>query len=294
MDQADTLRKMAEQQGSDVPEELRDDFGNVMVVSVTSGKGGVGKTNTVANIAIALANMGRRVLLLDADLGLGNLDILLGLAPKYNIGHFLRGEKSLEEVLIKGPAGILILPATSGLSELTSLSVEERLTISAHIEELGDKIDFMIIDTAAGISENVLFFNMAAHEIVVVASPEPTSITDAYALIKVMHRKYGERSFRLLVNSVKSRTEGLDVYRKLSLVAAKFLNVSVDYLGCVLYDENLPNSVIQQRAVIEAFPSSAASICYRELARELDQLQPRTDVNGGLQFFWRKMVGNGI
>ncbi len=294
MDQADTLRKMAEQQGCDTSEKLRDDFGNVMVVSVTSGKGGVGKTNTVANLAIALAHMGRRVLLLDADLGLGNLDILLGLAPKYNIGHFLRGEKTLPEVLIKGPAGIWILPATSGLSELTSLSVEERLTISAHIEELGDKIDFMIIDTAAGISENVLFFNMAAHEIIVVASPEPTSITDAYALIKVMHRKYGERSFRLLVNSVKSRTEGLDVYRKLSLVAAKFLNVSVDYLGCVLYDENLPNSVIQQRAVIEAFPSSAASICYRELARELDQLQPRTDVNGGLQFFWRKMVGNGI
>ncbi len=294
MDQAFTLRKIAARGEEDEGTAPDGTCHNVRVIAVTSGKGGVGKTNTVANISVALAQMGKRVLLLDADLGLGNLDILLGLAPKYNIGHFLRGEKTLDEVIVNGPAGVMILPASSGLTELTDLAAEQRLALDAHLEELAERIDIMIIDTAAGISDNVLFFNMAAQEIVVVASPEPTSITDAYAMMKVMHKKYGERAFKLLVNSVKSRQEGMEVYRKLSLVAAKFLNVSVDYLGCVLYDENVQNSVIQQRAVLEAFPSTMASVCYREIAKGLSELSVCNELKGGIQFFWRKMVGSGF
>jgi flagellar biosynthesis protein FlhG len=261
------------------------------VIAISSGKGGVGKTNSTVNLAMAFAGMRKRVLLLDADLGLGNIDVLLGLAPKYNIGHILRGEKTVHEVVVNGPAGILILPASSGVHELTSLSPEERLALSSHLESISSGIDIMIIDTGAGISSNVLFFNVAAEEIVVVVTPEPTSITDAYALMKVLFKKHGERSFRLIVNTARSRKEGLDVYKKLSLAAERFLNVSVDYLGCVLYDENVTKSVQRQRPVMELYPGSKASICYEEIAKELLALPLRTTPKGGMQLFWRQMLG---
>ncbi len=291
MDQAFTLRSMA-----DMTEGARMDRRDsiVRVIAVTSGKGGVGKTNSVANLAVALSRMGKKVMLLDADLGLGNLDVLLGLTPKYNIGHILRGEKTLEEVIIKGPADIMILPATSGIQEFTDLSPEERLTITSHLEGLEKDIDILIIDTGAGISNNVLFFNMAAHEIIVVVSPEPTSLTDAYALMKVLLRKYGERSFKLLVNTVKTRKEGLEVYRKISLACERFLNISVDYLGSILYDEKVPRAVINQRAVVEMFPNTQASRCYQEIAKELCQCPPSTSIKGGLQLFWRRILNTSL
>ncbi|MEK7773404.1 MAG: MinD/ParA family protein, partial [Deltaproteobacteria bacterium] len=230
MDQAMTLRAMAEGGG------VMSDRPATRVIAVSSGKGGVGKTNSVANLAVAFARMGKKVLLLDADLGLGNLDILLGLTPKYNIGHLLRGERTMGEVIVKGPFGIMILPASSGVQELTSLSPEERLSLASHLEGMGLYVDIMFIDTGAGISSNVLFFNMSAQEIIVVVSPEPTSLTDAYALMKVLLHKHGERAFKLLVNNVRTKKEGVEVYRKISLVAERFLNISVDYIGCVLYD----------------------------------------------------------
>lgn len=264
------------------------------VIAVSSGKGGVGKTNSVVNLAIAFAKMGKRVLLLDADLGLGNLDVLLGLAPKYNMGHLLRGERTINEVLVKGPEGILILPASSGIQELTNLGPEERLSLSSHLENLQHEIDIMIIDTGAGISSNVLFFNMAAQEIVVVVTPEPTSITDAYALMKVLLQKHGERRFKLLVNTVKSRKEALEVYRKISLAAERFLNISVDYLGCVMHDENVPKSVVQQKAVMELYPDSKASVCYKEIAGTICDLPMRPTLKGGLQFFWRQILNRNI
>lgn len=260
------------------------------VISVTSGKGGVGKTNTVVNLAVSFARMGKRVLLLDADLGLGNLDVLLGLAPRYNIGHLLRGEKTIEEVIVRGPAGIMILPASSGVQELTCLGPEERMALASHLESLDLDVDIMFIDTGAGISSNVLFFNMAAQDIVVVATPEPTSITDAYALMKVMFHKHGERRFKLLVNSVKTRKEAHEVFSKISQAAERFLGISVDFLGYVFHDDNLPRSVIRQMAVTELYPSSRASVCYGELARELDSLPARTGIKGGMQFFWRQFL----
>ncbi len=261
------------------------------VIAISSGKGGVGKTNSTVNLAVAFSRMRKKVLLLDADLGLGNVDVLLGLAPKYNMGHLLRGEKTLSEVIVEGPYGIMILPASSGVQELTNLGTEERLALAAHLETLSAEIDLMIIDTGAGISSNVLFFNVAAHEIVVVVSPEPTSLTDAYALMKVLYKKHGEQSFRLLVNTVRSRREGLEVYRKLSLAAQRFLNVSVDYLGCVLYDENVTKAVLRQKSIMEIYPNSKASVCYEEVARELWALPVKKDLKGGMQFFWRQLLG---
>ena len=263
---------------------------NTKVIAITSGKGGVGKTNIVANTAIALSRMGKRVLVMDADLGLGNIDILLGLTPRYNIGHFLRGERRLDEIIIRGPEDIMILPASSGIHELTELNAEEQLSLIAHLDEMVNGIDIMIIDTGAGISSNVLFFNIAAQDIVVIASAEPTSITDAYALMKVLSKKYDEKEFRLIVNGVESEQEGKDVYRKLSTVGGRFLNISLDYLGYIPYDEAVQFSVIQQRAVVQAFPEAPSSLCFSRIAKRLSDIPLRTELKGGVQFFWRKML----
>ena len=289
MDQAVTLRNIV---GSE--KEYMATAIETRVIAVSSGKGGVGKTNSVVNIAMAFAEMGKKVLLLDADLGLGNLDVLLGLAPRYNLGHLLRGEKTIEEVMVKGPSGIMILPASSGVAELTSLTVEERLSLASHLENMSSEFDLMIIDTGAGISSNVLFFNIAAQEILVVVTPEPTSITDAYALMKVLLRKHGERSFRLLVNQVKSKKEGIEVYRKISLAAERFLNVSVDYTGCVLHDENVAKSVIRQRPVLEVYPGTRASVCFREIAKEINDQPSRAGLKGGMQFFWNQILNRTV
>lgn len=285
MDQAVTLRSIAGFAAKATTNGPR-----TRVIAVSSGKGGVGKSNSVVNLAVAFAQMGKKVLLLDADLGIGNLDVLLGLAPRYNLGHLLRGEKKIEDVMVEGPSGIKILPASSGVSELTDLSAEQRLSLASHLENMGIEFDIMLIDTGAGISSNVLFFNTAAQEIVVVVTPEPTSITDAYALMKVLLRKHGERSFKLLVNQVRSKKEAVEVYRKISLAAERFLNVSVDFLGAVHYDENLTKAVLRQQAVIEVFPESKSSECYREIAREISDTPANAGLKGGMQFFWRQIL----
>jgi flagellar biosynthesis protein FlhG len=256
------------------------------VVTISSGKGGVGKTNVVANLAVALSQLGRRVILLDADLGLGNLDVLLGLAPKYNFGHVIKGEKSIDEIMVEGPGGIKIIPAASGMQELTSLSAEQKINLFSQLEGLDDDIDIMLIDTAAGISQNVLFFNIVASEMIVIASPEPTSIVDAYALIKVLHTKHGEKKFRLLVNQAKDDKEGLEVYRNVSVVAEKFLNISIDYMGFIPYDENLRKAVRQQKPVIELFPKSKASKSFVEMAKVIDAFPP-PETRDNLQFFMK-------
>ena len=248
--------------------------GLLKVIAVSSGKGGVGKTNVVANLAIALAKIGKKVIILDADLGLGNLDVLLGLAPKYNFSHVLSGEKTMDEIIIKGPEGISIIPAASGLQELTTLTTEQKINLFSQLEGLNERIDVMLIDTAAGISQNVLFFNIVSSEMVVLASPEPTSIVDAYALIKVLHQKHGEKNFRLLVNQAKDNREGLEVYKNVSMVADKFLNISIDYMGYIPYDENVRKSVRAQKAVIELYPTSKASVSFKKMAEVIDAFPP--------------------
>lgn len=262
------------------------------VIAITSGKGGVGKTNIVANLAVAFSEMGKRTLIFDADLGLGNLDVLLGLAPKFNIGHVLRGDKELDEVIVKGPGGVEILPAASGIEELTQLTTNQKMDLFTKIETLNGKVDVMLIDTAAGISHNVLFFNIASHEIIVVASPEPTSIIDAYALMKVLHLKYGERRFRFVVNMAKSEREGLEVYRNISLVADRYLNISIDYLGFIPFDENVPVAVKKQKPVVELFPESRVSKGFLKLASTIDEL-PLSEPKDNIQFFLPKGVGVG-
>jgi flagellar biosynthesis protein FlhG len=239
------------------------------IFTITSGKGGVGKTNIVANLGFTLSRFGQKVLILDADLGLGNLDVLLGLTPEYNLSHLIQGEKNLSEIVVSGPGHLKILPAASGIHEMTSLSPEERHLIFSQLYEFMSDFDIVLIDTAAGISSNVIYFNINADEIIVVATPEPTSITDAYALMKVLSVKYGTDKFKLVINAVANDHEADDVYRQLNLVADRFLNIKIDYYGGIVLDENLKKGVRQQRVVSELSPLTKASRNFATLARKI-------------------------
>jgi len=296
-DQADTLRQMAREARKGQPADssqtnIGADQKGIRVISVTSGKGGVGKSNVVSNLAIAMSMQGKKVLVIDADLGLGNLDVLLGLSPAYNMNHVLNGENSLSEILIDGPAGIKIIPAGSGVQEFTSLGQHEKLLLLDELDMLEEQFDIMIVDTEAGISENVTYFTVAAQEIIVVVTPEPTSITDVYALIKLLATRYSEHHFKVLVNMAKDSEDALEVFRKLANVAGRFLDISLDYLGCVVKDEKVIDAVKRQKAVSELFPESEAATCFTTLAKRVIENTRQTRLKGNIQFFFSRFLEN--
>jgi len=260
------------------------------VVAITSGKGGVGKTNIVANLGYALGKLGQRVLIFDADLGLGNLDVLLGLTPRYNLSHVIEGTKRLSEIIVNGPGNLKILPASSGIQEMTKLTLDQKTEIFKELNALLSKFDIVLIDTAAGISSNVLFFNASADEIMVVVTPEPTSITDAYALMKVLSVKYREKHFRLLVNLAKNVREADDVSRQLCLVTDRFLDVSIDYFGSVLMDENVKTGVRKQKAISEIAPMTQASRNFAELAHKFVRSEPLIPRSERTPLIWQDIV----
>lgn len=296
-DQADTLRQLARKNRKDQQSEATQagvvsDQKGIRVISVTSGKGGVGKSNVVSNLAIAMSTQGKKVLIIDADLGLGNLDVLLGLSPTYNLNHVFNGEKSLTEILIDGPAGIKIIPAGSGVQEFTSLGQHEKLKLLDELDMLEEQFDVLIVDTEAGISENVTYFTVAAQEIIVVVTPEPTSITDVYALIKLLATRYSEHHFKVLVNMAKDSEDALEVFRKLANVAGRFLDISLDYLGCVVKDDKVVEAVKRQKAVSELFPDSEAAACFTTLAKRVIENTRQTRLKGNIQFFFRRFLDN--
>lgn len=260
------------------------------VITVTSGKGGVGKTNVVANLAVALSRAGKEVLVMDADLGLGNIDVLLGLTPKYTLEHVLAGSHHLSDIVIPGPAGIHVLPASSGLPQLTSLSDEQQLLLQSELEDVAKTVDVLLIDTGAGISPNVTYFASAAQETVVVISPEPTSLTDAYALIKVLCRQHRERRFRILVNMAKSQRDATQTFRKLDAAADRFLHINLDYMGYIPFDDYLPMSVIEQKAVTECFPASPSSRAFNQLAGQIAMWPVPQIPKSTVQFLWRQLI----
>ncbi len=260
------------------------------VVAVTSGKGGVGKTNVVANLALALSRRGKEVIVIDADLGLANVDTLLGLHPRATLRHVLRGECSVADVLLDGPGGMRIVPASTGFEEMTALDPGQRLHLLEEIDGLEDAFDVLLIDTAAGISSNVTFFAVAAQETLVVISPEPTSLTDAYALIKVMSQRYAELEFGVLVNMTRSETEGRRAFAQLARVAERFLGVSLRYEGSIPFDGELREAVRRQQAVLELAPRTPASRAFEDLAGRLASRGPRVRAKGGLQFFFRRLL----
>jgi flagellar biosynthesis protein FlhG len=252
----------------------------------------VGKSNVVVNLGLAFARQGLNVMLIDADLGLANLDILLGLTPKFTMQDLLSLRKSLAEVMVEGPEGIKILPASSGIPELAELDEYQKMFLLNELDNYSENLDVVLIDTGAGISRNVLFFTIAAMERIVVANNEPTSITDAYALMKVLVTKHGETRFKLLVNGLAKPQDGELVYRALLRVTERFLGreISLEYLGVIPHDEAIPKAVLKQQPALSLFPKSRVSRCFTRLARDLWETPPPGDLEGAVKFFWRRLL----
>jgi flagellar biosynthesis protein FlhG len=289
VDQATMLRQITGQKKvhleTGVKEKKPVSRSRTCVISITSGKGGVGKTNITANLAYLLAGMKKKTLILDADCGLANIDLILGLTPKYNLHNVLKGEISLKETIVSGPGGIKILPSSSGIQEMSSLSIEQKLVLQAELNSLHSRPDFMLIDTSAGINENVMYFNMIARQIIVVVTPEPTSMTDAYALIKVLYQRHAKKRFSLLVNMVKSQEESKEVFLRIAQATNHFLNLAIEHLGYVTYDENLIKAVKHQKLLAELYPDSPAVKCLRTVAENISKTERDQEDNGIMTFF---------
>ncbi len=287
LDQAGTLRSMRDQLDGAAGEI---NMPATRVLSVTSGKGGVGKTAVVSNIAVSLAKRGKKILIIDADLGLANVDVVLGLAPQYNLNHFFNGERSLEEVMVEGPYGLKILPAGSGVQQYTRLDGQLKMRLIESLDALTEHFDLVLIDTEAGISDNVTYFNVAAQDILVVTTPEPTAITDAYALMKLLSTQYHQKRFLLTVNSVREADEGLDVFEKLTMVSGRYLDIFLDYLGCIPFDRKMHESVRQQQVMVDLYPDHKVAKAFTGLAATLIETPTNTQAQGTLQFFWKQFL----
>jgi flagellar biosynthesis protein FlhG len=262
----------------------------VRVIAVTSGKGGVGKTNVAANLSVALAANGRDVMLLDANLGLGDVDVLLGLQPEFNLSHVLAGDRSLEEVIVEGPLGVKIVPAASGMRRMAELRPMEYAGIVRAFSELTTRLDVLVVDTGAGISDGVTAFLRASQDVVVVVCDEPASIADAHALIRVLAADYDVARFRVLANMVRSVREGYEVFAKLARGCDKSCNVSLDFIGSIPHDEQLRFAVQKQRAVVETYPSSRAALAFKKLAQRVEEWPVPDEADGRLGFFVERLI----
>lgn len=271
--QADNLRIMAQHMKNNLQAKIWGQENPTRVITVTSGKGGVGKSNFSVNISIALSELKQRVILLDADLGLANIDVILGITPPYNLAHVIAGEKTIPEIMCEGPKGVRIIPGGSGMHELANLKewqLENFLTKLSHLEGLAD---YLIIDTGAGLSKTVLSFALAADEIIVVTTSEPPALTDAYGLIKTVRQQRYNGKVKIVVNRVSSAADGQVVYNKLKIAINRFLKYSIEYLGSLREDPKVGQAVKEQQPFLQAYPlcpatqdiySMAASICEQE------------------------------
>lgn len=270
-------------------------FHPVRVVAVTGGKGGVGKTNVSVNLAVSLAEMGKRTLLMDADLGLANVDVLLGLSPKFTLADLIAGRCGLEDVLLEGPEGVLVVPASSGFRHMAELTPAEHVGLVNVFSELQRALDFMVVDTAAGISDSVLTFCQAAQDTVVVVCDEPASITDAYALIKVLARERGLDRVHVIANMVRDPNEGRKLYEKLARVCERFLgDVALHYLGAVPQDDWLRRAVQRQQPVVKAYPGSPSARAITDIARTTARWQPPVGARGNVEFFVERLIQRGV
>jgi len=265
----------------------------VRVIAVTSGKGGVGKTNVAANLAVSLSALHLDVMLLDADLSLANTDVLLGLQPRFNLSHVLSGEVDLDSTILCGPKNIRIVPASSGSQSLIDISPTSQATIIQAFSNLSDQPDVLVIDTAAGISESVARFVGAAQQAIVVVCDEPASITDAYALIKVFSRDFGISHFQIITNQTPDEQQGRALYSKLGKVADRYLDVVLRHLGNIPYDEWLKKSVQQQRSVVDAYPNSVSGRAFRQIAAAVQRHATPIGINGNIQFFFERLLQSG-
>ena len=262
-----------------------------LAFSVTSGKGGVGKTNLSVNLALCLAQLNKRVALIDADLGLANVDVLLGLTPQKNLFHLFHEGASLREILFPTPYGFSILPASSGVSEMLTLSTDQKLELLEAVGELEDELDYLIVDTGAGISDNVLYFNLAAQERLVVLTPEPASLTDAYALIKMLKLTHGVEHFKVCVNMAPDLKTAKDMFIRLHQACDHFLSgVSLDLVGVIPRDTGVRKAVVQQLPFCVSEPQSPAAKAVMQLARSITAWEAPKNLDGNIKFFWKKLL----
>lgn len=263
---------------------------SVRVLAITGGKGGVGKTSISVNMALAMADMGNEVTLLDADLGLANIAVLLGLHPLRDLSHVVLGECGLKDIILKGPNGINIIPAASGVKMMSQLTPGQHTLLVHAFDELADITDTLVIDTSAGLSDSVTSFCSASQEVIVVICNEPASLTDAYALIKILYQEHDVGKFRILVNMVDSHQEGRDLFLRLVRVTEMYLDVVLDFMGVIPRDKYAFKAVQQQRPLLLAYPSSPAAIALKELAKVADKWPRKSVANGKLEFFMDRIV----
>jgi len=239
-------------------------------IAVAGGKGGVGKTTVSVNLGMALAIEGHQVILLDADMSLANIDVLLGLTPTRHIGHLLDGVCSIEDLLMTAPHGLKVVPAGSGTRRLSQLGAGEHAAVIRAFDDLVAPPDYLVVDTAAGLSDNVAMFAAAADDVVVVVCDEPASLTDAYALLKVLSRDFGVRRFRMVANMVRNVGEARQLHQKLARVCDRFLDVALEFMGHVPHDERLKQAIRRQSAVVDLWPSSRSGLAFKQLAGAVD------------------------
>lgn len=268
MDQAEQLRKRVSQQIQH--------NGSTRVIAVTSGKGGVGKTSLAVNLAIQLRKKGKRVVIIDADFGLANVEIMLGIRPQYNMADLIYNDKNIDDIITQGPMDIGFISGGSGVQDMVNLDKEQVRVMISKLVRLDTIADVVIIDTGAGISDSVLEFVLSSPEVLIVATPEPTSITDAYSLLKTVNRNKNfsadEKKIQIVSNRVGSKEEGKEIYEKLNIVSTKFLNIQMEYLGAIVQDSNASKAVIEQKPVSLAFPNSGSTKCYQEICNKLLEL----------------------
>lgn len=265
MDQAEKLRRIVKEQNT--PRHIS------RVITVTSGKGGVGKSSISVNLAIALSRLGKRVIILDADFGLANIEVMIGIKPKYNLADLMFRGKNLSDIVTKGPENIGFISGGSGIQELTNLTKNQIIYLIQKLVELDKTTDIIIIDTGAGINDSVLEFITASSEILLVATPEPTSITDAYALLKTLNRKsdfsVDDTVIKVITNRVSSEENGEEIYEKLNIVSSKFLKIKLEYLGYLPLDSTVTSAVIKQQPAISTYPNSEFSKIITSFAKQL-------------------------
>ncbi|HEX3011070.1 MAG TPA: MinD/ParA family protein [Syntrophomonadaceae bacterium] len=294
-DQAEKLRELALKVRQQIEEELNNEMQQTRVVVVTSGKGGVGKSTLALNIALSMCASGKKVILMDADLGLGNIDIMLGLVPEYNLYHMIINKKALRDIIITGPDNLKIIPGGSGISELANLNDEQLRRILVELGTLDGEYDYMVIDTGAGISNNVTSFLLASDDVIVVTTPEPTSLTDAYGVIKTMARGEFKGNVYLVVNRSASNIEGILTAEKLKIVIKKFLGLDIKILGHITNEPLIEEGIRRQEPFIKTFPRSQAAADIAGIARNLmegytmtpGETEPR---RGGVKNFFRRLV----
>ena len=262
----------------------------VRVIAIASGKGGVGKTNLSVNLGVSLCKLGKKVALLDADMGLANVDILLGLHPEYNLTHVINGEKTLGDIVVEGPHGLKVIPASSGVQHMAEMGVIEQAGIISAFSEFEHDIDVLLVDTAAGIHSSVVNFARASQEILIVVCDEPTSLTDAYALIKLLNRDHGVNRFHIITNMVDTLQDGKALYQKLCKVTDKYLDVALYFTGAIPFDKSLRQAVKKQQAVVESMPQSPASQAIKGLAKKIINWPSQRAVGGYLEFFVERLI----